>query len=103
MLTVTHGRRVTRQHILAYTLALAPLAVWLGFTPIGGPVYLTVAVLANAWFILGAVRIWRRDETMAESDRYRIEKAFFQFSLLYLFLHFLALLADAVLRALGAL
>jgi len=103
MLTVTHGRRVTRQHILAYTLLLAPLAVWLGFTPIGGPVYLTVALLANAWFIKGALAIWRRDETMAEADKYRCEKAFFQFSLLYLFVHFLALLADASLRAFGVI
>ncbi|WP_226781931.1 heme o synthase [Oceaniglobus trochenteri] len=103
MLTVTHGRRVTRAHILAYTVILAPLAVWLGFTQIGGPVYLTVAVLANAWFVKGAVDIFRRDETMAEGDSYKTEKAFFQFSLLYLFLHFLALLADAALRGFGVI
>ncbi|WP_108483588.1 heme o synthase [Oceaniglobus ichthyenteri] len=103
MLTVTHGRKVTRQHILVYTLLLAPLAVWLGFTQIGGPVYLTVAVLANGWFVKGAYDIWRRDENMAEADKYRTEKSFFQFSLLYLFLHFLALLADASLRAVGFL
>ncbi len=103
MLTVTHGRRVTRAHIMAYTALLAPMAIWLGFTQIGGPVYLTVAVLANAWFVAGACRIWRRDEAAAEADGYRSEKAFFQFSLLYLFLHFLALLGDAGLRASGVM
>jgi len=103
MLTVTHGRRVTRQHILVYTLLLAPVALWLGFTQIGGPVYLTVAVLANAWFAKGAFDIWRRDEDRAEADKYRVEKAFFQFSLLYLFVHFMALLADAALRAFGVI
>ncbi|MQE66284.1 protoheme IX farnesyltransferase, partial [Vibrio parahaemolyticus] len=40
MLTVTHGRPATRKHIFAYTLVLAPFAVALGLTSIGGPLYL---------------------------------------------------------------
>lgn len=103
MLTVTHGRRVTRRHILAYTLVLAGFALALGLTSIGGPVYLTVAVLANLWFVKGAIQIVRRDEEMAEADNYKTEKAFFQFSLLYMFVHFLALLGDAGLRATGVM
>ncbi|MBD3763529.1 MAG: protoheme IX farnesyltransferase [Rhodobacterales bacterium] len=101
MLTVTHGRRATRAHVLAYTLALAPLAVGIGFTAIGGWVYLAVAVALNLWFIRGAVAIWRRDEATAEADRYAVEKRFFGFSLSYLFLHFGALLVEAALRAQG--
>ncbi len=101
MLTVTHGRRVTRGHILAYTLLLAPVAVGLGFTSVGGPVYMVVALASNAWFILGALRIWRRDETVAAGDKYAVEKAFFRFSLVYVFIHFAALLGDATLRALN--
>lgn len=101
MLTVTHGRRVTRNHILAYTLLLAPLAVGTAFTSIGGPVYLTVALALNALFLLGAFRIWRRDEDDSAADKYKIEKSFFGLSLLYLFLHFGALLAEAALRPYG--
>ena len=101
MLTVTHGRKVTRAHILVYTLALAPVAVGAGFTSIGGPVYLAAALAMNAWFILGAVRIWRRDETMAEADGYAVEKAFFRFSLYYMFLHFVAFLVEAALKTQG--
>ena len=48
MLTVTHGRRVTRNHILGYTVVLAILAVGTGFTAIGGPLYLALAVVLNA-------------------------------------------------------
>ncbi len=103
MLTVTHGRRATRRHILAYTIILAAFAVGLGFTAVGGPVYLATAVALNAWFLKGAVEIARRDEAAAEGDRYLAEKKFFKFSLLYLFLHFGALLVDAVLRAAGGL
>ncbi len=103
MLTVTHGRKSTRAHILAYTAILAPAAVALGFTSIGGPVYLATALAMNAWFLKGAVAIWRRDEMQAELDRYATEKAFFRFSLYYLFAHFGALLADAALRVTGVL
>ena len=101
MLTVTHGRRVTRNHVLVYTLLLAPLAIGTGFTSIGGPVYMTVAVALNAAFLLGAWRIWRRDEEAAKADKYRVEKRFFALSLLYLFLHFGAIMAEAMLKPYG--
>jgi protoheme IX farnesyltransferase len=100
MLTVTHGRPSTRKHILAYTVLLAPVPVWLALTSVGGPVTLIVAVALNAWFLKGAVDIWRRNEVMAEADNYAVEKKFFRFSLYYLFVHFGALVADAVIRGL---
>jgi protoheme IX farnesyltransferase len=103
MLTVTHGRRSTRRHILAYTLLLAPVSLGLAFTSIGGPVYLIVALALNAWFIRGAFLIWRRDEAQAEADNYRVEKDVFRFSLSYLFLHFGALLVDHTLMTMGVI
>jgi protoheme IX farnesyltransferase len=101
MLTVTHGRKATRAHILIYTILLAPVAIGAAFTSIGGPVYLAAAVVLNAGFLLGAWRIWRRDEAMAEADNYAVEKKVFRFSLYYLFLHFGAFLLEAALRTLG--
>ncbi|WP_128253790.1 heme o synthase [Falsirhodobacter deserti] len=101
MLTVTHGRKSTRAHILVYTLLLTPVALAAGFTSIGGPVYLTVAVVANAIFMWGAWRIWRRDEDVATADDYQVEKKVFAFSLLYLAVHFGAFLAQAALKPWG--
>ena len=101
MLTVTHGRAVTRRHIFAYTLILVPCALALAMSTIGGPVTLIAAIVLNALFVAGALRILRRDEGQAEADGYRVEKAFFKLSLAYLFLHFGALLADAALRGAG--
>ena len=95
MLTVTHGRKVTRRHIFAYTLVLAPFAIWLGLTSIGGPLYLAVAIVLNAMFIYGGWKILRRDEDIAIADHYAVEKRVFKFSLAYLFLHFLALLVQS--------
>ncbi len=101
MLTVTHGRKSTRAHILVYTLLLVPVALGAALTSIGGPMTLAVALVLNVWFVIGAVRIWKRDETVAEADKYAVEKAFFRFSLLYLFLHFAAFLAEAALKSAG--
>ena len=101
MLTVTHGKRVTRNHVLVYTLLLVPVAIGLGLTSIGGPIYMTVSVLLNAGFLWGAWRIWQRDEDQAAADKYAVERKVFAFSLLYLFLHFGALLAEAGLKPYG--
>ena len=101
MLTETHGRKSTRAHVWWYTVALVPFSVALAFTTIGGPVYMAAALILNLMFLRGAWAIWRLDETAAEADRYRVEKSMFRFSLYYLFLLFVALLADAGLRVMG--
>ena len=101
MLTVTHGRPATRLHILVYTVLLAALAVGTAFTAIGGIFYFAVALVRNAAVLLGAWRIWRRDEVIAEGDDYAEERKFFRLSLAYLFLHFGAILGEAALRAFG--
>ena len=101
MLTVTHGRRSTRNHILVYTLLLAALAIATAFTSVGGPIYLVVALVLNVLFVKGAVDIWRRDEDASEADNFKAEKAFFKLSLLYLFAHFGAILIEAALTRLG--
>ncbi len=102
MLTETHGRDSTRRHVIAYTVLLVPVAIGLGFTSIGGPVYLTIAVLLNAWFLKGAFDIWRRNDADADADNYAVERQVFKVSLYYLFGHFGALLIEAAMRGTGA-
>jgi len=101
MLTVTHGRKATRFHILVYTFILAAVCLAAGVTSIGGPLYMTVAVVLNALFIRGAFQIWRRDDAAAEADNYEAERKFFKLSLLFLFVHFGALLGEAALAPFG--
>ncbi|MEJ6394327.1 heme o synthase [Gymnodinialimonas sp. 2305UL16-5] len=97
MLTVTHGRAETRRQILIYTVLLAPVALALAVTSVAGPAYMATALVLNAIFLKGAWDIWRRDELAAEADGYAVEKRVFKFSLIYLFLHFGALLVDALM------
>ena len=101
MLTETHGRRATRSHILIYTLLLVPVALGLGLTSIGGPVYMAVAVVMNLWFLKGVVDIYRRDDAASEADNHAVEIGVFKVSLYYLFAHFCALLIEGTLRQFG--
>lgn len=99
MLTVTHGRRETRRQILIYTVLLTPVAIAPAFTSIGGPVYFAVAAVLSIVFLRGAWAIYNRVEDAAEADKYATERGVFKFSILYLFVIFTALLAEAALRA----
>ena len=97
MLTETHGDRTTRRHILAYALLLVPVSLGLGLTPVAGPVYMAAALVLNLLFVHGAWAVWRRGRDAAEADRWAAERRLFKLSLLYLFLHFGALLAEVAL------
>lgn len=101
MLTVTHGRRATRNHILGYTVLLFVLAIGTAFSSIGGWIYLVTAVVLNVMFLKGAYAIWLRDEEMSEADNFAVERKFFRLSLWYLFAHFGAILIEAALKPVG--
>ena len=101
MLTVTHGRKSTRQHIVVYTALLAVLGGATMLSSLNGPIYIVSAVLLNTRFMFGAVKIWRRNEEDSEWDSFLVERQFFRFSLFYLFALFSAILADSILSRLG--
>jgi len=100
MLTVTHGKKSTRNHILTYTVLLTPFSIGLAFTSIGGPIYFTLSIILSLMFLLGAWKLFRRDERIATEDNYNDERRLFKFSLFYLFLLFTALLIEALMRSL---
>ena len=100
MLTVTHGKKSTRNHILTYTVLLTPFSIGLTFTSIGGPIYFTLSIILSLMFLLGAWKLFRRDERIATEDNYNDERKLFKFSLFYLFLLFTALLIEALMQSL---
>ena len=99
MMPVARGPRATRNQIMAYSMLLAGVALAPAFTQIGGFLYLAVAIVMNALFLRGAWRVFRRSEAQAVDDAYGAEKSLFRISIIYLFAHFAALLAEAMLRA----
>ena len=97
MLTETHGDRPTRDQVALYALLLVPVSALLAASPAGGPVTAAAAVALNGLFLVSALRLWRRDRDAAERDGWAAERATFKASLLFLFLLFAALMADAAL------
>ena len=94
MLTVTNGRRSTRNHIFVYSLILAFVALSIGLSSLSGPVYLLVALVLNIKLVVSAFKLWARSENDSVDDNSLIERKFFKFSLLYLFFHFGAIMVE---------
>lgn len=98
MLPVVAGAAETRRQILLYSVVLALS----GFAPalIGatGLVYGVGAGVLGAFFVYGALQVWRRGEAEAAEGTHRSAKRLFAFSILYLFLLFALLPVDLWLR-----
>ena len=95
MLTVTNGRRSTRNHIFVYSLALAVVSLAIYFSSLGGPIYFVMAMLLNLKLVFTAFKLWLRSETQCIVDNSILERKFFKFSLIYLFIHFGVIILEA--------
>jgi len=113
MLPVVKGAKATRLQILIYSLILIPVCLLPVLTGLGGPLYLAVAGLGGAVFLLLAFRVFlskagdAADPRAADRDLYEVTddvkaagakaaRNLFAFSILYLFAMFAALLGEAV-------
>jgi heme o synthase len=90
MMPVVYGRSETSRHILLYSLLL--LAMCLVFFSVArmGFIYLAAALVLNALFIAGALRL-RKDPTTARAW------SLFRYSISYLALLFAAMAADQLI------
>jgi protoheme IX farnesyltransferase len=95
MLPVVAGARETKRQILLYSLLLAPVTLAPYALGAAGHAYLAAAIVLDALFVYRAVRIWF-DATE------RSARQMFGFSILYLFLLFLALIGDKLVAGAGA-
>jgi heme o synthase len=104
MLPVTHGPQAARTQILAYALALVPLAFAPALTGLGGWLYAAVAGLGGALFLLLSARVFAskagEQGAVGDADLYLVQRGdkaardLFAFSIAYLFLLFAALLVE---------
>lgn len=89
MLPVVAGDRATRNQILIYSLLLVPATLVPVAIGLSGAVYGIAASVLGVMFLRHALRVWR-DSTDASA------RPMFGFSIVYLFLIFVFLLADSV-------
>ena len=87
MLPVTHGERVTKIHILVYTLILIATSTLPYFSGLSGLTYLAVALLSGAGFLYYACKLMFRPAASTPMDTFR-------YSIVYLAILFVALLID---------
>ncbi|WP_428054909.1 heme o synthase [Devosia oryzisoli] len=94
------GEASTKRQILGYSVVLALTSLLPVVLGLSGLVYGAVAVVTGAWFVHLAVRLWRQQQS---GPMRRAARALFTFSLSYLFVLFLALLADHIVYQMGVL
>ena len=94
MLPVVRGKSVTRNHILVYSLILAPLGVVPAFIGLGGMLYLVTSASMGFWMLLEAFATWRERDEVKEPAAKRL----FAVSLLYVFVPFAALIVERLLH-----
>ncbi|KXU34462.1 protoheme IX farnesyltransferase [Ventosimonas gracilis] len=87
MLPVTHGERYTKWHIVLYSLILLAVSLLPFSIAISGWLYLVAALLLGGRFVQLCVRLYR--DPLSQSAM-----AVFKYSIVYLFLLFIALLLD---------
>lgn len=92
MMPVVRGVRATKNQILAYSLALAPLGAAPVALGLGGTAYLVVSVVLGAAFAAFAFRLHRTADASLEEDA--AAKRLFGFSILYLFALYAVLLIE---------
>ena len=91
MLPITHGETVTRWHILGYTIALVAASTLPYVIGISSYLYLFSALGLGAVFLYWAIALVRNRDP-------KVPMATFRYSILYLMLLFLFLLADHYIR-----
>lgn len=92
MLPVVAGQAATRRQILAYSVILALSGLLPFLVGMATAVYATVAAALGAIFVILAWRVYRIDDRM--DDAMRPARQLFAYSMLYLFLIFVALLLE---------
>lgn len=92
MLPVTHGEKLTRLHVLLYTVLLTAVTIMPFATGMFGYIYLSSTLVLNTIFILLTVRLYIR-----YTDQ--LSRRVFKFSIQYLAALFTVMLIDHYLMA----
>lgn len=93
MMPVVSGIRETKKQMLIYTALLAPVTVLPAAIGMASVTAGVINAALGIWFLWHAIEVWR-------SEDLALARRMFRFSILYLFLIFVVLLADRAITAL---
>ena len=94
MLPVTSGVEKTKLNIFVYALILLPIALSPYFLNFSGKAYLIVATLLSSYYLLISYKLLKEKNSNAEK---KLAKRLFGYSILYLFMIFVAVLIDKII------
>ena len=94
MLPITSGIQTTKFNILVYALILFPTVLSPYFFDFSGLVYLIPATIMSGYYILISYKLLKEKDSVKEK---KIASNLFIYSILYLFMIFVFILADKVL------
>ena len=100
MMPNVKGEKHTKLEILIYSIVLVAVTLVPWFTHLGGPIYIAVAMASGVWFLVLAGRLFATTESLPMR---KAGRQLFTYSLGYLFVIFLAFVADHALHLVGIL
>lgn len=87
MLPVTHGEHLTKIHIVLYTVIMFLITLLPYLTGMSGPIYLLAAVVLGLAFLWWSLVLMYKPKASTAMDTFR-------YSIVYLMVLFVVLLAD---------
>ena len=94
MLPITSGVKTTKFNIFIYSIILFPTALSPYFFNFSGLFYLSLATITSGYYILISYKLLKEKNSAKEK---RIASKLFAYSILYLFMIFVFILADKII------
>jgi len=94
MLPITSGVKTTKFNIFIYSIILFPIVLSPYFFNFSGIVYLNLATIMSAYYILISYKLLKEKNSNKEK---RLASKLFGYSILYLFMIFVFILADKII------
>ena len=94
MLPITSGVKTTKFNIFIYSIILLPIALSPYFFNFSGLLYLSLATIMSLYYILISYKLLKEKNSIKEK---RLASKLFGYSILYLFMIFVFILADKII------
>ena len=95
MLPIIAGTQKTKLNILIYAILMTPVAIAPYFLNLGGLIYLTASLIMTGYYILVCYRLFSENKSKESNI---IARKIFVYSIFYLFIIFLLLLIESLLK-----